>query len=82
MPKVVRNGVELATFPTRAECLVFVFEQHLVYDSHSRMRNRLLPGVKVVGKDYEEEQDATDWQRMVLHRMQIEGLRAECAWTS
>ena len=55
MPKVVRNGIDLASFPTRADCLVFVFEQNLVYDQHSRMRNRLLPGVKIVGKDYEEE---------------------------
>lgn len=55
MPKVLRDGVELATFPTRAACLVFVFEQQLVYDQHSRMRNRLLPGVKIVGNDYEEE---------------------------
>ena len=35
--------------------MVFIFEQNLVYDQHSRKRNQLLSGVKVEGSDYEEE---------------------------
>lgn len=57
MPKITRFGRLIAEFPTRAQCLVFIFEQGLVYDQHSRQRNRLLPGVKVEGQDYDSEED-------------------------
>lgn len=58
MPIVSRQGVQIATFPTRAECFLFIFAQgNLTYDQHSRKRNQLLPGVKVEGKDYEEESE-------------------------
>lgn len=56
MPRVTRYGATIATFPTRADCIVFCFSQNLVYDHHSRLRNQFLPGVKVEGEDYEEEQ--------------------------
>lgn len=58
MPAIVRNGSQVVSFPTRAECLVFAFARpgQLVFDQHSRRRNQLIPGVEIVGKDYEEEQ--------------------------
>lgn len=55
MPKITRNGKIIFEAPTRAECYVAVFSFNLVFDQHSRRRNQLLPGVKIVGKDYEEE---------------------------
>jgi len=62
MPRVLKRGQEVATFPTRAECIVFCMSQpnYLVFDHHNRRRNQLLPGVKIEGKDYEEEQHGRD----------------------
>lgn len=50
MPDLVKGGATIATFPTRAECIVEAFRLKLVYD-YGRRRNSFLPGVKVVGED-------------------------------
>lgn len=51
MPNLVRDGSVLATFPTRADCIVEAFRLRLVYD-YGRKRNSLLPGVKIEGEDH------------------------------
>lgn len=51
MQKLCINGKVIDTFPTRAEALVACFDRKLVYDQHSRKRNRLLPSVKIIGED-------------------------------
>lgn len=57
MPKLTRNGEILFEHPLRSACIVQAFELGLVYDQHSRKRNRFLPGVKVEGVDFEQEPD-------------------------
>lgn len=52
--KLFVKGALVETFTTRAEALVACFDRKLVYDQHSRMRNRLLPWVKIVGEDDED----------------------------
>lgn len=51
MQKLTYNGELVGEYHTRAECIVVCFENNLVYDSHSRKRNQLLPGVKIDGTD-------------------------------
>lgn len=50
MPELLRDGNVIATFPTRADCIVEAFRLRLVYD-YGRKRNSLLPGVKIEGED-------------------------------
>lgn len=51
MQKLTYNGKLIGEYTTRAEALVVCFERSLVYDNHSRQRNRLLPGVRIEGTD-------------------------------
>lgn len=54
MQKLLVRGECIDTFKTRAEALVACFDRKLVYDQHSRKRNRLLPWVKIEGTDEED----------------------------
>lgn len=46
--KLYVNGKLRGEFESRALCIVACFENHLVYDQHSRKRNQLLPSVNIV----------------------------------
>lgn len=50
--KLTYKGELIGEYPTRAEALVVCFELKLVHDQHQRkLRNTLLPGVKIDGTD-------------------------------
>ncbi len=51
MQKLIKDGIVVGEFQTRAEAIVTAFELNLVHDRHSRKRNTLLPNVKIEGKD-------------------------------
>ena len=54
MQRLLVRGELQGEFKTRADAIVACFERSLVYDSHSRKRNQLLPWVKIEGTDEEE----------------------------
>lgn len=51
MQSLMVRGVKVDEFPTRAQAIVACFARNLVFDSHSRRRNQLLPWVKIEGVD-------------------------------
>lgn len=53
--KLYYRGVLKGEFESRSRALVACFENSLVYDKHSRKRNQLLPGVKIIEVKTEDD---------------------------